>query len=98
MTQDALSPTTKKKRARERDEGTECGSMGTQAVIAENLSMWCQSKDPTLLRGSVENQSFTIVDMRDPVQPISFVSEGFLTMTGYSRDEIVGRNCRFLQG
>ena len=26
------------------------------------------------------------------------VSEGFTALTGYGREEIVGRNCRFLQG
>ncbi|MCG1028969.1 PAS domain-containing protein [Virgibacillus halodenitrificans] len=37
----------------------------------------------------------------DPAQkdnPIIFVNEGFLNMTGYSKEEIVGNNCRFLQG
>jgi PAS domain S-box-containing protein len=27
-----------------------------------------------------------------------YVNEAFCRMTGYARDEIVGRNCRFLQG
>ena len=86
------------KRGRELDDGARFDPTGTQAAIAENLSMWCQSKDPTLLRDQLESQSFTIVDMRDPMQPITFVSEGFLAMTGYSKEEIVGHNCRFLQG
>jgi PAS domain S-box-containing protein len=30
--------------------------------------------------------------------PIVYVNEIFERMTGYSRDEILGRNCRFLQG
>jgi len=30
--------------------------------------------------------------------PIVFASEGFCNFTGYSYDEIEGRNCRFLQG
>lgn len=37
----------------------------------------------------------------DPAQddnPIVFCNESFQRMTGYDRDEIVGRNCRFLQG
>ncbi|GAF13833.1 transcription regulator Bat, regulates bacteriorhodopsin synthesis [Bacillus sp. JCM 19046] len=29
---------------------------------------------------------------------IVYVSEGFSKMTGYSRDEVLGTNCRFLQG
>lgn len=27
-----------------------------------------------------------------------YVNEAFCRMTGYERDEIIGRNCRFLQG
>lgn len=39
--------------------------------------------------------------LTDPAQtddPIIFASPGFCFMTGYKFDEIVGRNCRFLQG
>lgn len=37
----------------------------------------------------------------DPTQadnPIVFVNNAFARLTGYSRSEIIGRNCRFLQG
>lgn len=30
--------------------------------------------------------------------PIVFASDGFVNVTGYSRTEVVPRNCRFLQG
>lgn len=30
--------------------------------------------------------------------PILYVNEAFLRMTGYAREEVLGRNCRFLQG
>lgn len=30
--------------------------------------------------------------------PIVLASEGFVAVTGYSRSQIIGRNCRFLQG
>lgn len=33
-----------------------------------------------------------------PDHPIVLVSEGFCGVTGYPRNQIVGRNCRFLQG
>jgi PAS domain S-box-containing protein len=33
-----------------------------------------------------------------PDNPIVYASQGFLNLTGYSLDQILGRNCRFLQG
>ncbi|URI06416.1 histidine kinase famiy protein [Aquincola tertiaricarbonis] len=39
-----------------------------------------------------------ITDPRLPDNPIVFANNAFLEMTGYSQDEILGHNCRFLQG
>lgn len=44
------------------------------------------------------SQGILIVDARHPDQPIVQVSGGFERLTGYSADEALGRNCRFLQG
>jgi PAS domain S-box-containing protein len=40
----------------------------------------------------------TIADMTEDDQPLVYVNEGFEELTGYDSDEILGRNCRFLQG
>jgi PAS domain S-box-containing protein len=37
-------------------------------------------------------------DARQPDYPIVLANQAFLDLTGYTADEIVGRNCRFLQG
>jgi PAS domain S-box-containing protein len=37
-------------------------------------------------------------DPHKPDQPIIFANRAFRDLTGYDKDEIVGRNCRFLQG
>ncbi|MEG9501806.1 MAG: response regulator [Methylorubrum extorquens] len=39
-----------------------------------------------------------VVDPNQDDHPIVFVNQAFLEMTGYARDEVIGHNCRFLQG
>ncbi|KAJ0116093.1 hypothetical protein J7T55_005039 [Diaporthe amygdali] len=41
---------------------------------------------------------FCLTNPRVADNPIVFASDGFVKTTGYSRNEIVPRNCRFLQG
>lgn len=43
-------------------------------------------------------QTFVVSDATKPDYPIMYASSGFFTMTGYSSKEVIGRNCRFLQG
>jgi len=43
-------------------------------------------------------QCFVITDPSLHDNPIVFASEDFFTLTGYTREEVLGRNCRFLQG
>ncbi len=43
-------------------------------------------------------EGITISDMKDPQQPLIFVNEGFEYTTGYKHHEVLGKNCRFLQG
>jgi PAS domain S-box-containing protein len=40
----------------------------------------------------------TLSDPDQPDNPIVYANEAFELITGYDRDEILGRNCRFLQG
>ena len=44
------------------------------------------------------NNSVVIVDARKKDMPIAYVNAHFERMTGYTKAEMVGRNCRFLQG
>nr|AML78658.1 putative LOV domain-containing protein [Ilex paraguariensis] len=43
-------------------------------------------------------QTFVVSDATKPDCPIMYASSGFFSMTGYSTKEVIGRNCRFLQG
>jgi PAS domain S-box-containing protein len=42
--------------------------------------------------------TFTITDPGEPDNPLVWVNPSFTRITGYEYDEVVGRNCRFLQG
>ena len=44
------------------------------------------------------NDGITIVDMKQKEQPLVFVNPSFEKLTGYCAEEIIGKNCRFLQG
>lgn len=43
-------------------------------------------------------EGVVIADCAQPDMPIIYVNNAFTAMTGYTWDEVVGRNCRFLQG
>eukprot|EP00903_Cladosiphon_okamuranus_P008249 g7940.t1 len=42
--------------------------------------------------------SFCVTDPQMPDNPIVYASDSFIELTGYSRAQVLGRNCRFLQG
>lgn len=41
---------------------------------------------------------FVLSDPKLPDNPIVFATQDFYNMTGYTAKEVLGRNCRFLQG
>ncbi len=54
--------------------------------------------DPFTAAVRATRMPMVITNPRLPDNPIVFVNDAFCRLTGYPRDEIVGRNCRFLQG
>ena len=46
----------------------------------------------------ITRMPMTVTDPHQPDNPIVFANKAFIRMTGYAMDEIVGQNCRFLQG
>ncbi|MCP8883027.1 PAS domain-containing protein [Devosia sp. XJ19-1] len=43
-------------------------------------------------------QALTLSDVRTLDAPLVYVNRAFEKMTGYERSDVIGRNCRFLQG
>ena len=56
--------------------------------------------EPRLLASAIESstEGITITDARHPDMPLVYVNRGFEAVTGYRREDVPGRNCRFLQG
>ena len=54
--------------------------------------------DPFAAAVRATRMPMVITDPNQDDNPIVFCNEAFQKLTGYARDEIVGRNCRFLQG
>jgi PAS domain S-box-containing protein len=50
----------------------------------------------TILDSCVNGVTLTDPDLEDA--PIIYANHEFLNITGYAHDEVIGRNCRFLQG
>lgn len=54
--------------------------------------------DPFAAAVRATRMPMVITDPNLPDNPIVFANEAFQALCGYGRDEIVGHNCRFLQG
>lgn len=78
------------------DSGSVLVANGTMRNV-ENIAKTMEAGH--VVKGVVLRQhSFCITDPHFPDNPVIFASPGFLETTGYSRDAVLGRNCRFLQG
>ena len=68
------------------------------ARIAAAIDGSDANTDPFIAAVRATRMPMVITDPRQPDNPIVFVNDAFCRLAGYDRDEILGRNCRFLQG
>jgi sigma-B regulation protein RsbU (phosphoserine phosphatase) len=87
------------RRAGRQRTGTKRGAPGPSGAAARlqerALAGQLALKDRAL---AVAAEGVTIADARLTDQPLIYVNKGFERVTGYSVAEVLGRNCRFLQG
>src|SRR5918993_3131733 len=73
-----------------------------RAVVAhENVTERKRAEEALRLRDmaiAASSNGIVITDPHQPDNPIIYVNPAFERMTGYSAQEALGRNCRFLQG
>ena len=69
--------------------------LGGEPVRSDTLQAEIHLRERALVATGV---TFTIADAQAPDHPLLWVNPAFTTVTGYSSEEAVGRNCRFLQG
>ncbi len=75
--------------------------MGTEQATTHllgSLESEAQLGDPFAAAVRATRMPMIVTDPRQFDNPIVFANEAFLKLTGYSRLEVTGRNCRFLQG
>jgi len=66
--------------------------------IDQELHRLAGGSDPFAAAVRATRMPMLITDPRQEDNPIVFVNDAFFRLTGYSRGETLGRNCRFLQG
>ena len=63
-----------------------------------NLHAESNRGDPFAAAVRATRMPMIVTDPRQHDNPIVFANDAFLHLTGYTRLEVTGRNCRFLQG
>jgi len=78
--------------------------LGTVTLLRERderlEKLEARNKELDLKNKAIEEApiGITISDMTTDEEPLITVNEGFSRVTGYEPEDVVGRNCRFLQG
>lgn len=71
---------------------------GDDWLLTQKVHAGLGKSDPFAAAVRSTRMAMLITDPRQHDNPIVFANDAFLRLTGYSRSEVTGRNCRFLQG
>ncbi|MDV3455829.1 PAS domain-containing protein [Sphingomonas sp. HF-S4] len=80
---------------------SESGRSGQSVADDERIAselVGLRHTDPFVAAVHATRMPMIITNPRLPDNPVVFANDSFCRLTGYDREEIVGRNCRFLQG
>ncbi|MGI3776608.1 MAG: PAS domain-containing protein [Janthinobacterium lividum] len=69
-----------------------------EARITAEIHGQDDKSDPFVAAVRATRMPMIITNPRLPDNPSIFINDAFCRMSGYAREEILGRNCRFLQG
>ncbi len=80
------------------NNGLSCG--GPTASVSERGAAGVENPNSDIFFAAIETTRMPMIltDPNQPDNPIVFANQAFVNMTGYQRHELMGRNCRFLQG
>ncbi|MBN3519241.1 SpoIIE family protein phosphatase [Algoriphagus lutimaris] len=67
-------------------------------MSAKEIVSFKEFEDLLIKATNTANEGITISSMDQPDRPLVFVNDGFERLTGYSKEDVIGKNCRFLQG
>jgi len=70
-------------------------AVSAKRLESQRVQAQLELKDRALAASA---EGITIADARLPDNPLIYANAGFERLTGYSVAEVLGRNCRFLQG
>jgi PAS domain S-box-containing protein len=78
-----------------------CAELETQLKIIEAASRKNPGQhDASVLFTAIQHTQMPMIltDPHQPDNPIIFANKAFVEFSGYTPDELIGKNCRFLQG
>lgn len=79
-------------------EKPDLGGLGPAVTVRGPRAVHDTHSDIFFAAVETTRMPMIVTDPHQPDNPIVFANQAFLRMTGYTPEELIGTNCRFLQG